>query len=208
MKRCIGYLRPCDKLPWSLVLKQRIFSHRFSRGRPQALGGGCSHVMVRARLDGSLPSFDCSLAVAGGLSSLPHGPLHRQLVAAGCPRMSGLRETERDPPETGLCFHTLIWEWQPALLLDCWSHRPRLMQCVRDSTKVWGPRGRGRWGLLGEWLPQGVTRPRVSQALTAHRAALWHSCFGSLSREVRFSLYTWWEEGQLPHFFSLLCLFS
>ena len=44
----------------------------------------------------------------------------------------------------------------------------------------------GTWGVAAT---RSDTSP-VSQALTAHRAALWHSCFGSLSREVRFSLYT------------------
>lgn len=91
--------------PEALVKAQAwMFSCRFSRGRPQALGRSC--VMAQASQEGLLPSFGCSLAVAGGLSSLPHGPLHRRLMAAGCPRAE-VWERQKDPPEAALCFPAL-----------------------------------------------------------------------------------------------------
>ena len=144
MKRCVGSLRLCNKLPWNLVAwAVSVLSPILTRS-PTGSWWGLQPCHGSGQAGGLPPRLPLLPAVAGGLSSLPHGPLHRQLMAAGCPRMRDLRETE--PPETTLCFHALIWEWQPALLLDPCSRTPRLPQCVRCSTEVWERSLGAPWG--------------------------------------------------------------
>ena len=72
-------------------------------------------------------------------------------MAAGLPWSEGWeREREREREKKTIVVYNLISEWHtiPSATF-CWLHRPTLVQCWGDYTRVWIPGGRLVGGHLG-----------------------------------------------------------
>lgn len=140
------------------LLDHFVWVQVFSGVRSQVVAGAV--VTERHDQGRGFISRGTRLHEAGGLSPLPHGPLHRLLeslyyIVAGLPQS---RPSKRQQGGEGNDFHDCSLKPHTSAFAACyWSDEPTLIQSGRGSPKARNTREAGTLGHLGDWLPHLAT---------------------------------------------------